>query len=156
MPSQITNIYDRIAAQTILYAGVAPTVYALNTVPNTLESAMLPVRLLVPMSNRQGEEFRFIALGSGARIIWTIQDVLLVRPTAQQRGPLTAMRDLAAYCGAYADAMRSFREPGQPSAGTRTTLDNLSVDVVNYEWPSSGGVWYWGAIATLTISEYLT
>ncbi len=156
MPSQITNIYDRIAAVVIPYAGVNPTVYHLDTVPNAIESAMLPVRMLLPMSNRQGEDFSFIALGSGARIVWTIQDLLLVKPAAQQRGPLTALRSLSAYCGAYADAMRTFREPGQASAGTRTTMDRLAVDVVTYEWPSSGGMWYWGAIATLTISEYLT
>lgn len=156
MASQITNIYDRLAAVTVLYDGVSPTVYHLDTVPNALESAMLPARLLIPMSNRQGEDFNFIALGTGARVVWTIQDVLLVKPAAQSRGPLDALRKLSAYCGAYADAMRSFREPGQASAGTRTTLDRLSVDVVTYEWPSSGGMWYWGAIATLTISEYLT
>lgn len=156
MPSQIVNIYDRIAAVTIPYAGVNPAVYHLDTVPNVVENALLPVRLIIPMSNRQGEDFNFIALGNGARIVWTIQDILLARPAAQQRGPMSALRDLTVYCGAYADAMRSFREPGQASAGTRTTLDRLAVDVVTYEWPSSGGVWYWGAIATLTISEYLT
>jgi hypothetical protein len=156
MSSQITNIYDRLAAITIAYDGVTPTLYSLGTVPNSIESAMLPARLLIPMSNRQREDFAFIAVGTGARVVWTIQDVLLVRAAGQSRGPLDVLRPLVAYTGAYADAMRLWREPGQASAGTRTTLDRVSVDVVTYEWPSGAGLWYWGALATLTISEYLT
>lgn len=154
--SQIANIYDRLAAQAVLYDGVAPTVYWLATTPNSIESAQLPARIITPISSRQREDFGFIALGTGARVIWTLQDVLLVRPAAQMRGPLDVLRPLVTYCGAYADAMRSFREPGQASAGSRTTLDRVSTDVVTYEWPSGSGQYYWGVLATLTISEYLT
>lgn len=156
MSSVISTIYANIKALAITAGGQTPQVFGLADVPNSLASAELPCRILTALQgNFEGQEMRFEtisgnspATGNQQNINWQIIDLLLWLPQAQGRGPRDVTAELVEYAGAYLDIVRPNR-----LIGTRASVENLSIDIGIYEYPSNSGNFYYGGRAAWTIKE---
>ena len=154
MASQITNIYNALDAVTITVGSVTPTSYDLDELPESIHTAQLPCRLLLPVGNDnagEGRDGEFIAIGTGITINWTIKDLLLWQVSEQGRGLSEFAPKLVEYCGKYADAMRSFKCPYANSA-----LESFSMMPGMYEYPAGSGNWYAGVMCYLQIKEVIS
>jgi hypothetical protein len=150
--SQIADIYTYIGNQAISVGGITPIAFGLSALPNVIESARLPCRLLVPTGSRLGTgSYEKIGLGGqtgGAIIRWTITDMLLWRAAAAGQGIRDIAETLVRYCGAYAEMTRSLRFASW-------NIQEIQIQPQLIEWPSGGDRWYDGAVCILTVSEIL-
>ena len=153
MPSVLTDIYATIAAQAITVNGQAVDVLDLGALPNAVESATLPVRLLQPFNARgEGALQSFWTPGRGVRtIIWGIADLLLWRTSAAGIGLLDIAPDLIAYKVQYADLLSELRDAPQ----SRWSVTNCTMEVQTFDYPIDGGRWYDGVICQLQITEII-
>ena len=153
--SVITQVYDALSDVVVTTTGgVTPRTYDLHELPQSVSTAQLPCRLLLPVGNEPGEgrEGTFIAIGTGMTIIWTINDLMLWQPINQGSGLKEFASELVDYAGKYIDAMRTFGKC--PYADT--TVESVSISPGIYEWPASGGTNYAGVMCQLQIREALS
>ena len=149
--SRISDIYAHIAAQPVRVGRVTPTAFALSDLPNVIESAHLPCRVLVPTGSRLGSgSYERVGFGpSGvATVDWQVTDMLLWRAVAQGQGLKDIAATLIAYAGAYAEMTRSLHY-------AQWNVTNLALTAQVIEWPQGGERLFDGVIATLTITEIL-
>lgn len=153
--SVITQVYNALSEVAVTTTGgVTPTVFDLDELPQSVSTAQLPCRLLLPVGNEPGEgrEGTFIAVGTSMVIIWTINDLMLWQPINQGTGLKEFAPELVDYAGKYIDAMRTFGKC--PYANT--TLESVSISPGVYEWPASSGNNYAGVKCQLQIREVLS
>lgn len=149
--SEINDIYDALEAITVTTTGgKSPTVYNLDELPKSIDTARLPCRLLLPVGNNPGEgrDASFIAIGSAMTINWQITDLMLWQATGQGIGLPEFAPELVDYCGKYLDAMRTFKCPSSNSA-----LESVNMTPGIYEWPMASGKYYSGVLCQLNIKE---
>lgn len=149
--SVITNIYDALEAVTVTTtSGVTPTVYGLDELPESITTAHLPCRLLLPVGSypAEGRDGEFIAIGTGVTITWQITDLMLWQASEQGLGLREFAPELVDYCGEYMDAMRAFKCPYANSA-----LEGFSMTPGEFEWPRGSGRFYAGVICQLNVKE---
>lgn len=154
MASQIINIYNALDAVSVTVKGKTPKVYDLEELPESIHTAQLPCRLLLPVGNDnagEGRDGEFIAIGTGITVNWTVKDLMLWKPSEQGRGLSDFAPVLVEYCGLYADAMRSFKCPYANSA-----LESFSMMPGMYEYPVGSGNWYAGVMCYLQIKEVIS
>ena len=135
--SVITQVYDALSDVVVTTTGgVTPRAYDLHELPQSVNTAQLPCRLLLPVGNEPGEgrEGTFIAVGTSMVIIWTINDLMLWQPINQGLGLKEFAPELVDYCGKYWDMVRTFRCPA-----TNTALESANMTPGVYEWPISSG-----------------
>jgi len=152
--SIVTNIYDALAASDVTTtSGKTPTVYNLDELPESITTAHLPCRLLLPIGGNPNEalEGQFIAIGTTVTVNWQVSDLMLWQASEQGLGLREFAPELVDYCGKYVDAMRSFKCPYQNSV-----LEGFSVTPGEYEWPRGSGRFYAGVLAQLSIKEVLS
>lgn len=115
--SDILSIYATLATKAVTVGGITPVIYGLDRLPDAVEPAMLPCRLLLPMQPRgEGRDWSFIALGNTAKLTWHITDLLLWRGAASGIGLEDIASMLVSYAGAYAEMLRANRSMGQAQA----------------------------------------
>ncbi|HOA25595.1 MAG TPA: hypothetical protein PLD57_14740 [Aggregatilineales bacterium] len=146
----LETIFDAVAALSVTTPDITPTVYNFDAIPNRVDAEMLPVRLLMPLQDRNaaGSAFTFIALGKTARAERRIVDLLLLRSLAQSTNIKAPIEDLVQYVDAYEAAVRSNR-----GLTANAAITGLDVALGRFEF---GGVEYFGAEMTLTIYEALS
>lgn len=152
--SVITTIYANLEAKTVTTTGgVTPEVYDLDELPESITTAHLPCRLLLPLGGNpmEAREGQFIAIGTGVTVNWQISDLMLWQASEQGIGLREFAPILVDYCGKYVDAMRTFRCPA-----TNTALEGFSVTPGEYEWPRGSGRFYAGVLCQLNIKEVLS
>jgi hypothetical protein len=153
--SVILSVYAALAAKTITTtSGVTPTAYDLDELPESVDTAILPCRLLLPLGTQPGDgrEGEFIAIGTTMTVVWQLNDLMLWKASEQGLGLKDVADELVDYCGKYMDAMRTFKCP----YGTTTSLESVSVTPGMYEWPVGGGRYFPGVLAQLSIREVLS
>ena len=157
--SDISAIYDALAALTILVEGSPPTVRNLADIKPSLRAADLPLRMLLPVgTDTRGQTLDYATLQVGsASIIWTLTDVLFLRPVAQGQGLETAPVALAEYAQDYVNALLS-QHMLVKSGGNRAQVLNVSVAPGIYHWPiganiANGGTAYFGVWCVVTVKE---
>jgi hypothetical protein len=151
--SEITTIYTALEAKTVTTtSGKTPTVYNLEDLPKSVNTSMLPCRLLLPVGGNpaEGREGQFIAIGTAVAITWQITDLMLWNATEQGIGLPEFAPELVDYCGEYIDAMRTFKCPS-----TNSALEYISMTPGIYEWPAMSGNFYSGVLCQLQIKEVL-
>jgi hypothetical protein len=151
--SSITSIYAALAAVTVTTtSGKTPTVYDLDELPESISTAILPARLLIPVGSNPGEGrmAEFYAIGTQMTVNWQVSDLMLWQASEQGRGLQEFAPELVDYCGKYLDAMRAFRCPVSDTA-----LTSLDMIPGIYEWPVSSGNFYSGVLCQLTIQEHV-
>ena len=153
--SAITNIYESLADLEIsLTDGTTPYVYGLDELPESITTAILPCRLLLPVSSEPGDgrDGTHIAIGTAMSIIWQITDFMIWQPSEQGLGMREFAPKLIDYCGKYLDAMRAWGKcPSQNS-----TLEGVGITPGEYEWPRGSGKLYSGVICRLQIREVVS
>lgn len=153
--SAITNIYESLADLEIsLTDGITPYVYGLDELPESITTAILPCRLLLPVSSEPGDgrDGTHIAIGTAMSIIWQITDFMIWQPSEQGLGMREFAPKLIDYCGKYLDAMRAWGKcPHQNS-----TLEGVGITPGEYEWPRGSGKFYSGVICRLQIREVVS
>lgn len=152
--SVITNIYAALKAKTVTTTGGAtPTVYSLAELPESIVTAHLPCRLLLPLGGNPTEarEGSFIAIGNSVVVTWQVSDLMLWQASEQGIGLREFAPILVDYCGKYIDMLRTFKCPYQNS-----NLEGFTVTPGEYEWPRGSGKYYAGVLAQLVIKESLS
>lgn len=152
--SIISNIYDALAAKEVATtSGKTPTVYNLDELPESITTAHLPCRLLLPIGGNPNEALdgQFIAIGTTVTVNWQVSDLMLWQASEQGLGLREFAPELVDYCGKYVDMMRTFKCPY-----TNSALEAFSVTPGEYEWPRGSGRFYAGVLAQLNIKEVLS
>ena len=150
--SILTAIYTALAGMSLSYvdrggATVSPSVYYDNTLPNSMETANLPARVLLPPNGSMD-----VLRGAGVNTTWTINDLFLIDTAARDVGVRSFAPVMASYCANYGDAIG---KTWQILSGNSTlTLSlNVSINSGKYEYPSGSGTYFYGCLAILTIEE---
>lgn len=151
--SKVVEIYQNLAALQVAVGGAYPTVFGLDATPNRVDIASLPCRILLPGRSTQGS-FGFVAMGTMGEVEWSALDLLLIKATGQGRGLIDVSTPMLAYCGAYAETMRSFRNAG--IVGGSAWLDQVQITPGVYEYPQGSGNEYHGVLCSLTFKEVLS
>lgn len=151
--SVIRSIYNALEAVNVTDGTDTIVCYDLDELPKSIETAILPCRLLLPIGNNPGEgrEGVFIAVGTTMTINWQISDLMLWEASEQGLGLSEFAPELMSYCGRYLDAMRTFRQPSGASA-----LESVEMIPGMYEWPIGSGKYYSGVLCQLSIREALS
>lgn len=156
--SQIRALYTALAATSITFtreAGGSVTVTAkdLHQLPNAVQAADAPVRLLLPYSVTTQAGGQFATLDTIVAATWTVTELLLWKPGQLGTGIADSAADLVRYQGAWLEATRALH-----SMGGLAGVELLSVALKPglYDWPIGSNTWWQGVMASLTILEELT
>jgi hypothetical protein len=158
--SVLRDIYRFVAGTSVSFASptqaeiVQPAVRDLDTLRNSEASAELPLRLLLPVSQLDGNAFAFPTYCGSAELTWNITDLLLWRALAQGFGLTDAAEDLVLYAAAYADAVLTMRD-GLPESLDTISITNARIQPGVFEFPKGSGVRYLGVECTLMFTERL-
>lgn len=152
--SVVLDIYTHIAQMAVPVGNITPTAYDLTTLPDAVESAMLPCRLLLPMESKgEGRDLSFLALANTARITWHITDLMLWRLSDTGIGLEDIAATLVSYAASYAEVLRANRAFGQAQAH----LLSASFRYGSYRYPDSdAGLLFDGVEVQLDIEEVLS
>lgn len=157
--SILSTIYSQLAAMTVSYtdrtgASATPTVYSLATIPAHVETAQLPCRILLPIGQGGGTNNLRVLNGSGVVASWSITDLFLLCPEAQQEGLYIQAPVLISYAGAWARAIgQQYRFLSAPSTETRTITAAILPGM--WEYPTQSGVFYYGVKCDLAVEELI-
>lgn len=149
--SVINNIYDALKLKTVTTtSGKTPRVFGLDELPESITTAHLPCRLLLPVGNNptEAQEGQFIAIGTGVTVVWQVSDLMLWQVSEQGVGLREFAPELVDYCGKYLDMVRTFKCP-YPN----TAIETFTMVPGMYEWPSGSGRQYAGVLCQLQIRE---
>jgi hypothetical protein len=152
MKSHILDIYDTIAALSITVGTTTPTVNDVDALPNSMDTAHLPTRLLMPLGTFRGaggaRDMRFVTLDSITNTTWSIRDLCLWQAVGQGIGYKTIVPTLVEYAGLYLDALRANR---QMTHGAYIIGAQVSPTVV--EWPEQSGRYFYAVDVTVDVAE---
>lgn len=154
--SQLTTIFSALAATTITVGITSITALNGATLPDSVESAQLPIRLILPVGGKASgtvatpRTFKTSATEGGVLVVdWTISDLLLWRALGAGIGLTDLAPDLIAYMAAYMAVVAPLRT-------SRWSLTGITFPVIGgLEWPASSDRWYSGVQASLTIREII-
>ena len=149
--SNVTTFYSQLDSSTVTVDGVSPTVYTLTELQQSIDTADLPVRLLLPTLRRgNSAAFRFLAYGhTSAAITWTVTDLMLWTPVNQTSGLRDVALDLVKYSKAYVEMIIDL----DLSPNKAVQLVDLQTAIDVFQWPDLAGREYWGVESILTIEE---
>lgn len=153
--SGIVQVYDSLSKVVVTTtSGITPHAYDLDELLDSINTAQLPCRLLLPVGNEPGEgrEGSHIAIGTAMTIVWQIKDLMLWQATEQGLGLKQFAPELVDYAGKYLDAMRAWGKC--PYANT--TLERVNIVPGEYEWPRMSGRFYAGVLCQLSVREVVS
>lgn len=148
--SKILDVYDALANMEV--KSTKPLkVYNLEMLPESVSTANLPGRFLLPLSPRpmEGRDGYFVNMGRRINVQWMINDLMLWQASEQGSGLRSFARDLVDYCGSYIEAIKEL--PCLPGC----TVKNFSVRTGEFEWPAMSGRYFAGALAEITVEELI-
>lgn len=149
----IRSIYDNIASVNITVDGKIPTPYKPDELPNSVERARTPCRLLLPVHSGAGAggQFAFVSLGRLGSVTWNIVDLMIWKPAAQGTGIANVAGVLIDYAEAYITALQSVR-----GIAPQSSINTIAVAPGVYEWPMSSGQYYYGVRCEVSVTEVLS
>lgn len=155
--SILLTIYDDLEAMTVTYTdkdsvSITPTVYNLDEIPASVQTAHLPCRILLPIGQGQGNNNVTILNGAGARGSWIVSDLFLLEASARDAGLYVQAPVLMRYVVAYAVALGKQFQFRHGADNTSLTISSSIVPGM-YEYPSQSGAWFYGVKSTITIDE---
>lgn len=153
--SDLTSIYDAIAAMSVTAGGKTPQVWGLDELKDSVHTAHLPIRILLPNGNVNvgaQQAFRPVTIDSIAKGTWQIVDLCLWKPIGQGLGMRDVGAVLAEYCGAYATAL--------VQRGRATTqqsyITGLDISAGVYAYPDTSNELFWGVRAVVQVDEIIS
>jgi hypothetical protein len=158
MTSILPQIYDALDNMTVSYtdrngATATPTVYDLDELPGSVETAHLPCRLLMPLGQgRSGTPNLVLGPGNMAQAAWQVTDLFLLETMARTEGAYVHAPVLMRYVTAYAAALANKWQilyQWQTEALTSTAAITPGI----YEYPAGSGVYFYGVKVDININE---
>jgi hypothetical protein len=155
MSSQLETIYTNLAGQAVTADSKTATVYSLGSLMESVESAELPCRLLLPISpSIEGKQGAFGGLGNGpVRVTWNLTDLLLWSEAGLGTGMAMFAASLIRYMVAYVDMLKGFRNLGAGMVGAEIKGWTLTPGM--FEWPRGSNRWFAGVECSLEILEVI-
>ena len=158
MASQIVELYSALAATNIAVNGVTIRVKDLTGLPSALDTAILPCRLLTPISsfltnNMQSGVWTVAGYSGVAEVRWNVADIMYLKPLAQDVGIRAIADDLVAYMREYQVMISAFVPP---SIGSTLWVQNLTMNAGVFEYPLLSGRWFYGVAAMLSVVEKIS
>lgn len=156
--SEAADIIGVIAGMAVNFGDVAPTIKALDDAPSKVETAQLPIRIIIPVQPRMDtREMQFITIGQGAKMAYLISDLLLIK--ALGNGPILVgekMADMVNYSRRYMRAVQTTmgNVPGRVMM-KEVLLDRAESQPGIWEYPEGSGNYYKGVLCMLTLVEFL-
>lgn len=154
--SAIRGLYAYLASIQIEFTsetGQSVSVGALDLhqLGNSVQSADMPKRLLLPVGNQSANESQFAICGN-SEVEWVVCDLMLWRPVAQGIGLIDVAADLVRYTGAYADKLKTIRCSIPPNV----MLKNVRIDAPDiHDFAVGAESQAFGVKVWLTFAEYL-
>lgn len=148
--SRILDVYSELEAM-----GVASSkplrVFGLSALPESMQTAHLPARLLLPLSPNaiEGRDGHHIDMGNRLKVTWNVNDLMLWQASEQGVGLREFAGELVSYCGNYADAMKEKKCLGG------CVVRSFTVHPGVFEWPAMSGRYFAGVLAEITVEELL-
>lgn len=153
MTSAIEDIYDALAETSITVNGKKVSVRNADELPNSVASAILPLRMLTVI-NTNGTELRMRSDTIGGYgysqptvVFWQMSDVLLWRKVASDVGIKAHGKELAAYAAQYIDMLEAF------VALNHYQVTSLDARAQPYNYPEGSSDWFYAFVMTLEIKE---
>ena len=153
MSSQIKSVYTALANMDVTIDSAVVDVKKPNELPNSINTAILPVRLLTPIQQFTPGILRSEgwngALGSTViQLNWSITDIFLYSTVAQNIGIKALADPLVDYCVAYVDALNNTL-----SIPSNLMISNYQIrpDIINY--PLGGATFFYGVYVYLNLLE---
>ena len=157
--SNIGDYQTLVAALSVSFTAQDSSAIALTgkgptALGNSVQSSAMPVRLLLPYSDRDemSAEMLTPTIGNVASIRWRFVDQLLWRPIAQGIGLEDSAQDLREYASAYLTAALGLDASG---ISDRMAVEDVRVQVrddINFPRGSGDG-WYIGVDVLWTVLE---
>lgn len=144
-------ILQSLSEQGISVRGDVPSVHLLDTYPASVDTALLPARL-ISGANEQGNagDARFVAIGKLERVNYQIEDLFLLQPVMQGVGIGDAEAYLVEYIDAYRELFRQWRDAGQSQAVAESFTMRKGVT----EYPAQSGAFFFSVTINLAVSEW--
>jgi hypothetical protein len=158
MTSILPQIYDLLDGMSVTYsnrsgASVTATCYDLDELPNSIETAHLPCRLLLPIGQGQSGSPNIVLDNTPmARAEWRVTDLFLLEAVARSEGLAIQAPVLMRYVTAYSDAIA---KKWQMQYQWQTEALTLSIAIAPgiYNYPTGSDAYFFGVKADLRISE---
>ena len=157
--SNIGDYQTLVAALSVSFtaqdgSAIALTAKDATSLGNSVQASALPVRLLLPYSDRDemSAEMETPTMGNAASIRWRFVDQLLWRPIAQGIGLEDSAQDLREYASAYLAAALAL---DASTISDRMEVETMRVqlrDDINFPRGSGDG-WYIGVDVLWTVLE---
>lgn len=155
MASQIVELYAALAASSVTVNGKAVAVKGPESLPSKLDTAVLPVRLLTPISQFLPQNVSsavWAAPGSSVvtQLTWSLADLMYWKPLAQGEGIRAVADDLVVYMREYTTMLQGLV---MPAVGSTMWIANVGMQASVLEYPIYSEQFYYGVAATLTVTE---
>ena len=148
--SRILDVYDALANMEV--KSTKPLkIFNLEALPESVDTANLPARFLLPLSPQpmEGRDGMFINMGKRINVQWVINDLMLWQASEQGSGLKGFARDLVDYCGNYIEEIK------QHPCLAGCVVKSFNVRTGVFEWPVMSGRYFAGALAEITVEELI-
>lgn len=150
MASQLTAIYDAIAAIAVAVDGTTVTVRNYDEASPVVNET--PLRILSPLSDKnEGRGLTPITFGGGLQIGRYITDLCLWAEAEAGSGLEYHMAKLIAYQAAYENAALADRKLGL----SNVSVQALDIQIGVWEYPMASNNFYFGVKAEWQITELI-
>ena len=144
-------IMQDLAVQQVAVRDVNPQVFNAPNLPNALETAHLPCRMLFSGDvNGLSAEGAFVALGILRAVTFQITDLFFWQAVAQGIGRSDVEVYLKEYIDNYILMLRDWRDAGQAQAH----VTGFRFDVNRLNYPLDSDRWFWGVASLIKVEEF--
>jgi hypothetical protein len=151
MASDLRLIYRALAAMPVGAAGVVPTVYGYDALPQ-VNTANTPARLQLPFGTHLDTSVnKPLSFGGKAMVMWKMTDLLLWSPIGQ--GVLSDhAAALLEYVENYINALAALSFY-LAIGGVGGVVEGWTIDPGIFEYPAGSGAQFFGVEITLSVKE---
>jgi hypothetical protein len=143
MATNLNQILADVAALAVSDGTTTPPAYYGATIRNTWEKADLPIRVLQPVNfGVNSAKSQTLRPTFAITVVWTIQDICLLRPAGMGRGLPDITVNLGNYLSNYIDAVRTLGASHYTRENVRGTIEML-------EYPAASGRFYDAVVITI-------
>ena len=149
MATNLNTILADVAALAVTDGTLTPPVYYGATIRNSWEKANLPIRILQPVNFGVNEaKSQTLRPSFVMTVVWTIQDICLLRPAGMGQGLPDITVNLTNYLGNYIDAVRTLGSSQYTRQNVRGTIEML-------EYPAASGRFYDSVVITMDFLDII-
>jgi hypothetical protein len=149
MATNLNQILADVAALVVTDGALTPTVYYGATMRNSWEKANLPIRILQPVNfGVNSAKSQTLRPTFAMTVVWSIQDICLLRPAGMGQGLPDITVNLANYLSNYIDAVRALGSQTYTRENVRGTIEML-------EYPAASGRFYDAVVITMDFLDII-